>query len=1452
MQVAGNEPFIVQENGGNIAIESQVSRTTSGGGIPVVQIITTLEPGNIDDETILFGEGLKYAYAQALSVAHTEQNQDDSVTITVQHLGITGNGGYWGGQNVFVTEALQDTVARWQQAMQSGEEINLAQGGPLTMIFTFTLMGKYEAAFQPPRAQMGARADQRNQRERRDQSKKRMYLRNVYSQMYERGLALRKVPFTEEGLCFPMAFLFCQCRRHVMHPEEDRIIDVLETTSHAESFRIEKIQGKPYHTIPLVNQAHQLYFLRYFKQIVTSNSQHLVLFNPYKTEQPRAEYDWEEGKRYVVDEADTESKLRAWILAARLIHQYVEEQSHQWVDYHDVETCCQAYANVFQVHIHILRVATQMQQTHLFSPQILPEGLMYPTHTDHIYILFGDADGNYEHCHSVTHRRKMVRNPRLIDRDVGGITNYCDYCHHSGDHVRKRDKGLAHLNKCYKKEYRESTFDLETFEKRERKSKWIFFPIRSPRGQRIKMYRCSICLSEQTFYDLKSHKCYIAFPNPTEEEKLTNKIQYLQQTNERPENKLFVYDIETRQVPCEHDPSKLIHTSNCICFRAVDDRIPIRLFFDTIESFCDHLLSHATYLGSTILAHNGGSFDHQFVLQYLERNCIPYEVIPRPGSVHKFLSIEIKRNHQSESIFLKDFMMFFPSSLRSIAESLQLPLQKGDFPHMFNQEQYDDYNGSIPPLESPEDFYCLKSKKDQKEIETLKEWYQEECQRYCTCYETETGRGEKCNTCGKRYWNMKQQLIDYCWLDTDVLAQCVQKFREAHLSFGEEEATEEGAGWIPTAIEPFRYTTLAQVAITLFQRGHRNTQMRPAVSCRRTRSGWSAKSIYWLEKIRASEGIYIQHAGNSNKEYFDALQTFSFVDGYCPSTHTVYEFLGCYWHGCPHCFAHEHENNQKHPRLSLPWKSLYERTQRKIEELQIQYRVISIWECEFDRQYGNTKLSIEDQKQFDIIQDREFFFGGRTEVFSAYARATEQTNIHHLDVTSMYPYICATKMLPFGHPQIIFGVDCQMERLQRNHPDAYFGYVRCEILPNPHCALGLLPQLNEEHKLEFNCFQKTGTWFTEEIYFAMEKGYRILRIFEVFHFTEGNRRDDYMRGYMSFFLRQKQEAEGWKKAGASSDQPSDEEKRCVVQRLFEENGNMGRMRISQVRKDPVKRALAKLYLNCLWGKLAQDTPHTHSTIVYTYEEWMKQIITNPDVDQKSIRYRFMEGDALTCYYESLWNQKNTGKRTNIWLAAAVTAWARVILHTQMFHVGPENVMYCDTDSVVFLQHSNVPIQHFTKRGLGNWANETEEGNEILEFFALAPKCYMKIEKDHLDGIIKCKGVRLTITNKQKLSPAVIKLLMEETVMYQKEDPQPILLDTMILSANSTDSELPYATMLTRIGTKRFRAVLSKRQKVPLPRAGLKLNDITRIYLAPFGPLPIHQNPTYSTVYSHLS
>jgi len=60
---------------------------------------------------------------------------------------------------------------------------------------------------------------------------------------------------------------------------------------------------------------------------------------------------------------------------------------------------------------------------------------------------------------------------------------------------------------------------------------------------------------------------------------------------------------------------------------------------------------------------------------------------------------------------------------------------------------------------------------------------------------------------------------------------------------------------------------------------------------------YSKKALMWFLHMERTDGCRIQHARNG-REYRSPKLPHYRVDGYCAETRTVYEFLGCYYHGC--------------------------------------------------------------------------------------------------------------------------------------------------------------------------------------------------------------------------------------------------------------------------------------------------------------------------------------------------------------------------------------------------------------------------------------------------------------------------------------------------------------------------------------------------------------------------
>lgn len=98
----------------------------------------------------------------------------------------------------------------------------------------------------------------------------------------------------------------------------------------------------------------------------------------------------------------------------------------------------------------------------------------------------------------------------------------------------------------------------------------------------------------------------------------------------------------------------------------------------------------------------------------------------------------------------------------------------------------------------------------------------------------------------------------------------------------------------------------------------------------------------------------IQHERNGGEHADPRLR--GSVDGYEENTNIVYQFHGCYWHGCPTCFKNR---TQEHRRLGgRRMCDAYEATKKKTQELKsLGYIVIEMWECQWDAYKKNHRLS---------------------------------------------------------------------------------------------------------------------------------------------------------------------------------------------------------------------------------------------------------------------------------------------------------------------------------------------------------------------------------------------------------------------------------------------------------------------------------------------------------------
>src|SRR5882757_50657 len=175
-------------------------------------------------------------------------------------------------------------------------------------------------------------------------------------------------------------------------------------------------------------------------------------------------------------------------------------------------------------------------------------------------------------------------------------------------------------------------------------------------------------------------------------------------------NKFIVaYDIESSQENGEHKPNLLIQRTQCDkCNNQIDNHNCSACFIenedeyyfgdDCIKKFVDYLFitlaKKAEDCKSLIyaFAHNARGYDAQFIIRELwNRNFSCVEVIMRG---RKILLIKCG------NIKMLDSLNFFLLPLSKLPKALDIGInvKKGEFPHLFNLPENENYIGKLPDI----------------------------------------------------------------------------------------------------------------------------------------------------------------------------------------------------------------------------------------------------------------------------------------------------------------------------------------------------------------------------------------------------------------------------------------------------------------------------------------------------------------------------------------------------------------------------------------------------------------------------------------------------------------------------------------------------------------------------------------------------------------------------------
>ena len=268
-----------------------------------------------------------------------------------------------------------------------------------------------------------------------------------------------------------------------------------------------------------------------------------------------------------------------------------------------------------------------------------------------------------------------------------------------------------------------------------------------------------------------------------------------------------------------------------------------------------------------------------------------------------------------------------------------------------------------------------------------------------------------------------------------------------------------------------------------------------------------------------------------------------------------------------------------------------------------------------------------------------------------------------------------------------------------------------------------------------------GTWCTPEIERAISKGYTLLKIHEVWHFPAS--REGLFAGYVNTWLKLKQESAGW--PGWCTD---DAQKQEYLRQYKEREGID--LDPQMVKKNPGRKATAKLMLNSFWGKFGERQNKPTTEAVYSPADLYSKLIS-PVVEVSHLR--FCTDDVLEIVYTRHADDATPSNKVNIFIAAFTTCWARLKLYSYLDILG-ERVLYYDTDSVIYRQlpgQPSIPIGDF----LGDMTNELDGDDHIAEFVSGGVKNYGYRTKT---GKKECKvrGFTLNVRGRASLNYEVMK------------------------------------------------------------------------------------------------
>jgi hypothetical protein len=417
----------------------------------------------------------------------------------------------------------------------------------------------------------------------------------------------------------------------------------------------------------------------------------------------------------------------------------------------------------------------------------------------------------------------------------------CDLCYSTS--CEGKSDQMVSCNECNRSFFGE---DCYLIHKRVKKT-----GPRKGRSTCDEVYKCTRCSGDRllTFNNsgaLRSdHKCenkasyckgchrYCVYPDKIHFCPIRNKRNQLKAPETRMADEVFYWDAETIQ---DADTGK--HTSNLIVVMHANDNVKQYGFYSTQE-FCNWVFegfesrSHDVEGVTTFIAHNSGGFDSHLVLEYVIKtrrvpttqiktgNRLMYlQFAPRNFLNKKTGKMEINKG---ASIKFADSLLFLQMPLKKFTKTFDLDptkFAKGDFPHLFNTPENQDYAGGVPHIK----YFAFKSMTGNDFEKFFLGWYLPRVREtYPTKEEADAFISTKIRpylrsinssykwrepakskaTVYKGPWVFKDEILKYCVSDVALLKEGFETLRSIFLTFWPDDVVK--------GFDPAMFTTIASL-----------------------------------------------------------------------------------------------------------------------------------------------------------------------------------------------------------------------------------------------------------------------------------------------------------------------------------------------------------------------------------------------------------------------------------------------------------------------------------------------------------------------------------------------------------------------------------------------------------------------------------------------------------------